>query len=66
MNLHWTEIYKTLTYRNVHYYYLQNVLLRQEQQLNDSLGSELSYVSSGGDNLVWIEEDLGNNCLMVR
>ena len=48
------------------YYYLQNVLLRQEQQLNDSLGSELSYVSSGGDNLVWIEEDLGNNCLMVR
>ncbi|XP_052777557.1 mitochondrial fission regulator 2-like [Mya arenaria] len=49
--------------------HVQSLLLGTHERRpnqNDSFSSEYSYVSSGGDNLVWVEEDLGNNCIMVR
>lgn len=57
-----------LPLKPAHRIQVQNVLLGRPDVTtdNESIYSELSYVSSGGDNLVWVEEDLGNNCIMVR
>ncbi|KAH3733608.1 mitochondrial fission regulator 2-like [Dreissena polymorpha] len=52
--------------RRIH---VQSILLGSQgtrERNNESFCSEFSYVSSGGENLMWVEEDLGNNCIMVR
>ena len=49
--------------------WFQSILLGSQgtrERNNESFCSEFSYVSSGGENLMWVEEDLGNNCIMVR